>query len=121
MIDSRLPRFSQAVQALLLAVGFLLDLRLVVPFVGLILLAAVLGGPRWNLLAYLYKALPIAPGELEPAAPNRFAQTLGTVFLGIATVVLYAARPQTGVWWVLGWGPALAVAMLAAIAASTSF
>lgn len=121
MVDSRLPRFSQAVQALVLAVAFVLDARLVVPIMAVILAAAAFGGPKVNLLAYLYKALPIPPGEPEPAAPPRFAQTLGTVFLGIGAVGLFALDPKTTAWWVIGWGPALAVAILAGLAATTSF
>jgi hypothetical protein len=121
MIDSRLPRFSQALQAAVLAIAFLVDARLVVPVMALILGAAVVGGPRWNALAYLYRALPIPPGELEPAAPARFAQTLGTVFLALGTIGLFAAQPESLPWWFLGWGPALAVAVLAGLAAATSF
>jgi hypothetical protein len=121
VIDSRIPRFSQAVQAAALAIAFLLDLRAVVPVLAAILALAVLGGPSWNLLARLYQLLPIPPGEPEPAAPPRFAQTLGTIFLTMATVGLYATKAETTAWWVLGWGPALAVAVLAAMAAATSF
>lgn len=121
MIDSHLPRFSQGIQALVLAVAFLLDLRWVVVAVGAVLVAAVLGGPKWNLLAYLYRALPIPRGEPEPAAPPRFAQTLGAVFLTAGSVALYGARPETTPWWVLGWGPALAVALLSALAATTAY
>lgn len=121
MIDSRLPRFSQAVQALVLAVAFVTDARWVVPIMAVILAAAVLGGPRLNLLAHLYRSLPIPAGEPEPAAPPRFAQTLGTVFLVIGTVGLFVTTRETTAWWVLGWGPPLAVAVLAALAATTSF
>ena len=121
MIDSRIPRFSQAIQAALLALAFLFDAGWAVPLLGAILAAAVLGGPRWNLFARLYGLLKLPPGEMEPAAPPRFAQTLGAVFLGIGTVGLIAADPETAPWWVLGWGPALAVAVLAALAATTSF
>lgn len=121
MIDSRIPRFSQGVQAVVLAVAFLLDWIWAVPILAAILFASVLGGPRWNLLALLYKALPIGPGEMEPAAPPRFAQTLGTVFLTIGSVTLVAAEKGTTTWWALGWGPALAVAVLSALAATTSF
>jgi hypothetical protein len=121
MIDSRIPRFSQAVQAAALVLAFLFDVRAVVPVLAVILALAVLGGPSFNLLARLYQALPIPPGEPERAAPPRFAQTLGAIFLALATVGLYAAAEETMVWWILGWGPALAVAVLAGLAATTSF
>ena len=121
VVDSHLPRFSQAVQAVILAVAFVVDARWVVPVMAAILLAAVLGGPQLNLLAHLYRRLPIPRGDLEPAAPPRFAQALGVVFLTIGTIGLFAARDHTTSWWVLGWGPALAVAVLAALAATTTF
>lgn len=121
MIDSNLPRFSQAVQAGLLALAFLLDLRWLVVLVAIVLIAAALGGPSWNLLAHLYRKLPIRPGEMEPAAPPRFAQTIGAVFLTVASFALFGFERETTTWWVLGWGPALAVAVLAGLAASTAF
>lgn len=121
MIDSRLPRFSQAVQAAVLAVAFLTDQGWVVPLLAVILAAAVLGGPQFNLLAHLYHSLPIPSGEPEPAAPPRFAQTLGAIFLVVGSIGLFATARETMTWWVLGWGPALAVAVLAALAATTSF
>lgn len=106
---------------MLLALAFLVDAGWVVPALAVALALAVLGGPRFNLLARLYQALPIPPGEPEPAAPPRFAQVLGTIFLGLGTVGLIVADPQTAPWWVLGWGPALLVAVLAGLAATTSF
>ena len=121
MIDSNLPRFSQGLQAVVLALAFLLDVRPVVPILGLVLLAAVVGGSRYNLLAGLYRALPIPRGEPEPAAPPRFAQTLGVTFLAIGTAGLYAAEAESPGWWLLGWGPALVVAVLSGVAATTSF
>ncbi|HJR44205.1 MAG TPA: DUF4395 family protein [Actinomycetota bacterium] len=121
MVDSRLPRFSQALQALLLGAAFLLDAAWVVPVLAVVLIAASVGGPSWNALAYVYRALPIPPGEMEPAAPPRFAQSLGAAFLTLGTIGLYSATRDTTVWWALGWGPALAVAVLAALAASTAF
>ena len=120
MIDSHLPRFSQGIQAVLLALAFLLDQPWVVVVVGAILVAAALGGPKVNVLAYAYKALPIPRGEMEAAAPPRFAQTLGAVFLTIGSVALYTAPGQTTTWWVLGWGPALLVLVLSGLAATTS-
>lgn len=121
MVDSRLPRFSQALQALILAAAFLLDATWVVPVMAIVLLAASAGGPSWNALAYMYRALPIPPGDMEPAAPPRFAQSLGAGFLTLGSLGLILTTRDTTLWWALGWGPALAVAVLAALAASTSF
>lgn len=121
MVDSHVPRFSQALQAVFLAVAFLAQIEALIPILAVIMGAAAIGGPRWNLFATLYKALPIPRGVPEPAAPPRFSQSLGTVFLGIATVGLYTLREESTAWWVVGWGPALAVMLLAAIAAATAF
>ncbi|MGH2756921.1 MAG: DUF4395 family protein [Actinomycetota bacterium] len=121
MIDSAIPRFSQGLQAVVLALAFLVEARWLVPLLALVLLASVVGGPSWNLLGRAYKALPLPAGELEPAAPPRFAQLLGTVFLGLATVGLFAAEPGTGPYWWIGWGAALLVAALAGLAATTRF
>lgn len=121
MIDSNLPRFSQGLQSGLLALAFLLDLRWVVPVLAIILTLAVVGGPRFNVLAYLYKALPVPRGEPEPAAPPRFAQAIGAIFLIVGSASLYGSEAGSTVWWVLGWGPALVVALLAGIAAATTY
>lgn len=123
-VDSRMPRFSQAVQAAVLAAAFLLNPvagRWAVAVVGVVLVLAVVGGPAYNVLALIYRALPIPPGEPEAAAPPRFAQTIGAVFLVVGSVVLFAVTVESALWWVLGWGPALAVAVLSALAATTSF
>jgi hypothetical protein len=121
MVDSHLPRFSQALQAAILAVAWLATASWVVPLMAVVLFAAVVGGPRYNGLAYLYRALPIPRGEPEPAAPPRFAQTMGVIFLTIGTIGLFATGRGTAPWWVIGWGGALIVALLAAVAAITSF
>jgi hypothetical protein len=121
MVDSHLPRFSQGVQSLLLAGAFLVDLEIVVPLMALMLFAAVVGGPRWNLMGHLYRALPIPRGEPEPAAPPRFAQTLGTIFLTLGTIGLYTTDIDSTSRLILGWGPALLVALLAGLAATTGF
>ncbi|MGH2694059.1 MAG: DUF4395 family protein [Actinomycetota bacterium] len=121
MVDSHLPRFAQAIEAAALAVAFAALAEWVVPVLGAVLLLAAVGGPRYNLFAHLYRALPIPPGEPEPAAPPRFSQTLGTVMLAGASVAFFALEARTTPWWVLGWGPAIVVAVLAALAATTSF
>jgi Domain of unknown function (DUF4395) len=121
VIDSNLPRFSQAVQAVALLTAFALQVPYVVPGLAAVLLTASVAGPRWNLLAYLYRALPIRAGEPEAAGPPRFAQALGGVFLGIGSMGLFALPANTAAWWAVGWGASLAVALLAALAAATSF
>jgi len=121
MIDSNLPRFSQGLQAVLLAIAFLLDARWIVIAVAVVLLAAAVAGPRFNLFAYLFKALPVPRGEPEPAAPPRFAQRIGATLLVVSSVVLLTAEHDSTAWWALGWGPALVVAVLSALAATTAF
>jgi hypothetical protein len=116
-----MPRFSQGLLAVFLALAFVFDARWVVPIMAVILFAAVVGGARWNLMAHLYRRLPIPRGESEPIGPPRFAQTLGVIFLSIATIGLFAAEPESTAWNYLGWGPALLVAVLAGLAATTSF
>ena len=119
MIDSHIPRFGQAILAVALAVAFLLDAPWVVPVFAVLLAASYLGGPTWNVFARLFSALRLPPGEPEPAAPPRFSQGLGAVFLSVSTIGLYFAAAESTAWWVLGWGLALAVSVLAALAAAT--
>jgi Domain of unknown function (DUF4395) len=121
VVDSHQPRFSQGVLAVVLAIAFLFEASWVVPVMAVLLLASVVGGPRWNLMAYAYRALPIPPGEPEPIGPPRFAQTLGVIFLSVATIGLFAAQRESTAWDLIGWGPALLVAVLAGLAATTSF
>jgi Domain of unknown function (DUF4395) len=121
VIDSHLPRFSQAVQATLLAAAFLARSPAIVVAVALMMAAGALGGPRFNLLAHLYRVLPVPRGEPEAAAPPRFSQLLGAGFLALSSTALLLLERGETAWWVLGWGPALTVALLAAVAATTSF
>jgi hypothetical protein len=58
------------------------------------------------------------PSELEEAAPPRFANTLGFVFLTVATVAMYAFDPALAGGWV-AWGLGLVVSGLALLAATT--
>jgi hypothetical protein len=121
VIDSHQPRFSQGVLAVVLAVAFLFEASWLVPVMAVLLFASVVGGPRWNLLAYAYRALPIPRGEPEAIGPPRFAQTLGVIFLSIATIGLFAAQRDSTAYDFMGWGLTLLVAVLAGLAATTSF
>jgi hypothetical protein len=95
----------------------------VILVVAAILAAASLLGSRANLYAWLWRgarrALPIGPPrELEEAGPPRFANTLGFVFLTIASVAAFAFDPSLAGGWV-AWGLALVVSGLALLAAVT--
>lgn len=118
MVDVNVPRFNQALVALLTGVGFLLDQPLLVALTFAVLAISVTGGPTVAPATRLYTGLirprlqPNGPTEFEPAAPPRFAQMLGTGFLGAATVALYAGLPT------LGWTLTLVVTSLATLAAT---
>jgi hypothetical protein len=117
MVDPRQPRFGQAITGSVLLLGFLLELPVVLPVLAVILAGASLLGPRWNLYAYLYrpvKGLLGPPSELEEAAPPRFANTVGFVFLAVATLAYYALDAPG-----LAWGLGLVVSGLALLAAIT--
>jgi hypothetical protein len=100
-VDPRQPRLGQAVTGLVLIVGFVLDLRMVLPVLAIVLGAASLLGPRFNLYVYLFRALRGIgvfgpPRELEESAPPRFANAVGFVVLSAATVAAYAQDSEVG-------------------------
>lgn len=116
-IDPRGPRFNQAVLALALLAGFVLDVRAVVPVFAVVLfLGAAFGskyGPFLRLYAVALKPRLAPPSELEDPRPPRFAATVGVVFLVAATIAFLAGSAAVG--WVL----ALIVCALAGLAAVT--
>jgi hypothetical protein len=118
VIDSRAPRFNQAVigslagVAVLTGWGWLLALLAAQLVVGLIL------GRRYCLpcLAYFEVVQPrFGEGPLEDSRPPRFANMVGAVVLTAATAA-YAGGLE-----VLGGGLGLLVAALALLAAATGF
>jgi Domain of unknown function (DUF4395) len=123
MVDPRQPRFGQAVTGVLLLAGYLLDWPVVIPVLAAILAAASLLGPRFNVYAYLFRGVSRLfrlgpPRELEEAAPPRFANTLGFLFLTLATAAYYVFDTPLARGWV-AWGLALVVSALALLAAVT--
>jgi Domain of unknown function (DUF4395) len=121
MVDPRQPRLGQAITAVILLVGFALDWPLVLPILALILAAASLLGPPFNLYAHLFRAVRPRlgpPHELEEAAPPRFANTVGFVFLAVATLAYFGFDPPMAGGWV-AWALALLVSGLALLAATT--
>lgn len=116
LVDTRAARGAQGLVAVLVvAAAALGEWRLLaVPALHLVLAASL--GRRGNLPVRAFDTYvkPWLPrGELEDARPPRFASSVGAVFLG-ASLLAHVA----GVHW-LGWGLALAVAALAALAAVT--
>ena len=119
MIDPRQPRFGQAITGLAALVAFVLGVPLVLPILAVVLGAASILGPRFNLYAYGFRAFKQLarlgpPRELEEAAPPRFANTLGFVFLTAASALRYWTDLHA-----LAWGLALLVSALALLAAIT--
>lgn len=124
MVDRNGMRGGAAISAVVLLLGWILFYNSEVA--GAIvtgLVAAALGtgsifGPRRSLLGVAYLAIKKTfglriPVEPEPAAPPRFAQTLGFVFTAAATVSI--ALGAVAVGWALG----LIVAALQALLAAT--
>ena len=118
-VDVNVPRFNQAVVALLTALGFVLAQPWLVVTTFAILAVSWTGGPSVAPLTQLYVRIvrprlqPGGPIEFEPAAPPRFAQLIGTIVLGAASFALVAG------WETIGWALTLVVTALAALAAST--
>lgn len=123
MVDSRQPRFGQAITGGVLLLGYLADVPLVIPILATVLAAASLFGPRLNPYAYLYRAFARLvrlrpPRELEEAAPPRFANTVGFLVLTAASVAAFGFDPPLAGGWV-AWGMSLLVSALALLAAIT--
>jgi hypothetical protein len=123
MVDPRQPRFGQAVTGGALLVAYLGDWPAVIPVIAAVLAGASLLGPRANVYAYAFRGVKRVlrlgpPPELEEAGPPRFANTVGFVFLTVATVAAFAFTPPLLGGWV-AWGLALVVSALALLAAAT--
>ncbi|HET7170694.1 MAG TPA: DUF4395 family protein [Gaiellales bacterium] len=118
VIDRRAPRANQLVIGVLAVVAFLTGWW---PILGLLALQLVIGltlGRRWCLacVAYFELVQPrFGEGPLEDARSPRFANVMGAVVLGAATVAIAAGYAT------MGWGLGLLVAVLALLAAVTGF
>jgi hypothetical protein len=116
VIDARGPRTNQAVIGALALVGALTGQAWLWGLLALQLAIGLTLGRRWCLPCLLYFEV-IQPrfgeGPIEDARPPRFANLVGLVFLGAATILHYAGLETGGA--VLG----LIVAALALLAATT--
>jgi hypothetical protein len=116
VIDSRAPRFNQAVIGSLALVAFVVDFW---PLLALLALQLALGltlGRRWCLpcLAYFELVQPhFGEGPVEDSRPPRFANMVGVAVLGAASLLHLLG------FGTVGWGLGLLVAALALLAATT--
>ncbi|NNF88676.1 MAG: DUF4395 domain-containing protein [Acidimicrobiia bacterium] len=116
-VDVNVPRFNQVMVAALVGAAFVLQWWPLVAITAGILALTRFGGPRLGVFTQTYVRMirprMAGPIEHEAAAPPRFAQLLGTVFLGAATVLFVVG------WPVAAWAVAVAVFALAMLAATT--
>jgi hypothetical protein len=119
-VDSKVPRGKAAFHTLLPLAAFLIDQpfppvgKVIIALTGLAMAISVVGGPRWSLFGRLFHqvirpVLKIGPGTREAAAPHRFAETMGAIFLLAATAAFLLGIP------VVGWALSLIVVALAAL------
>lgn len=116
VIDSRAPRFNQAVIGTLALLAVLTGQPWLLGLLALQLALGLALGRRWCLPCLFY-FLVVQPrwgeGPLEDSRPPRFANLVGLVCLGTATALVYLGVSTVG--WVLGG----IVAVLALLAATT--
>jgi hypothetical protein len=116
LIDSRAPRFNQAVVGLTAALGVATGWWWLYALLAAQLVVGLTLGRRYCLpcLAYFELVQPLfGEGPLEDSRPPRFANMVGAVFLGAATIASAAGAATLGA--VLG----SLVAVLALLAAAT--
>src|SRR5260221_3867646 len=118
VIDTRAPRFNQAVVGIVALAGALLGWPLLWALMGAQLLIGLTLGRRFCLtcLAYFELIQPrFGEGELEDSRPPRLANMIGFVFLGAAALTWWLGSPATGT------ALAAVVASLALLAAASGF
>jgi hypothetical protein len=116
VIDERAPRTNQAVIGSFALLAFLLDLEWLPGLLAAQLAIGLTLGRRFCLPCLLYFELiqpRVGEGRIEDARPPRFANTVGAVFLGGATLAFLLGAPS------VGWTLTLIVAALALLAAIT--
>jgi phosphate/sulfate permease len=116
VIDARAPRLNQAVVGLVAAIAVVVGPWWLLAVLALQLAVGLTLGRRFCLpcLAYFELVQPrLGEGPLEDARPPRFANLVGVVFLGAASLAFAAGAESVGT--ILG----ALVAALALLAAAT--
>jgi hypothetical protein len=114
VIDARAPRTNQGFIGILTLVAFLTNQEWLATLAGLQLVLGLTLGRRWCVACVFYLEViqpRIGEGRIEDARPPRFANMIGAVFLGAATICFIGGAATAG--WVL----TLIVATLALFAA----
>lgn len=109
---------NQAFIGSLALLAFLLELEWLPALLALQLAVGLTLGRRWCIACVLYFELVqprLGEGPVEDSRPPRFANLVGVVFLGAATLAFVLGAESVG--WVL----TLVVAALALLAATTGF
>lgn len=118
-IDPRGMRFGAAISAVALIAGFLGDARWVVPLILVSIGSSAAFGMRWSIYGSTWRRLVpllrLRRAEPEHEYPPRFAQTLGSLALGVALFAFVLGSPT------LGWAFVLAVAALQTLLAVTGY
>ena len=118
VIDERAPRVNQAAVGLVALLAVMSGWWWLLALLALQLALGLTLGRRWCLACVFYFEVlqpRLGEGRLEDARPPRFANLVGLVVLGVASLA-YAAGLET-----LGAGLGLLVAALALLAAATGF
>jgi thiol-disulfide isomerase/thioredoxin len=116
VIDARAPRFNQAAIGLLAVVSFATDWWPLLALLAAQLAVGLTLGRRWCLpcLAYFELVQPhVGEGPIEDSRPPRFANAVGVLVLGAASLA------HAGGFSTLGWSLGLLVTALALTAAAT--
>ncbi|MGI5521373.1 DUF4395 domain-containing protein [Micromonospora sp. CA-259024] len=112
LLDPRAPRFAAVITTAVLAVALVTGSTILL-LVQAVIFAVTAANPRLGPYGLLYRAVVAPrvapPTELEPAAPVRFAQLVGLVFVAVAAIGYLAGVPALGL---AATGAALAAAFL---------
>lgn len=99
LLDPRGPRFAAGVTTVVLVLVLILGNGWLA-LAQAVVFAVSAWSPRWSPYGLVYRHLVAPrlarPTELEPAAPVRFAQLVGFVFLAVATVGYLGGVPVLG-------------------------
>ena len=119
MIDRNGHRWGAAISAVVLVIGYVLDVRVIVPLMAVVLGIGTFMGLRYSPLGATYRfikktlnlSIPVVP-EDEP--PPRFAQLMGFLFLVVGTIGFYVLDNS-----VVGWTFGIIVAALQTLLGAT--